>query len=36
MGIAGDGFGATKAMNHLGLIWVVTKMHVEVEEFPKW
>ncbi|KAG0582680.1 hypothetical protein KC19_3G077100 [Ceratodon purpureus] len=36
MGIAGDGFGATKAMNLLGLIWVVAKMHVEVEEFPKW
>ena len=36
MGIAGDGFGATKAMNRLGLIWVVAKMHVEVEELPKW
>lgn len=36
MGIAGDGFGATKAMNRLGLIWVVAKMHVEVQEFPEW
>lgn len=36
MGITGDGLGATKAMNHLGLIWVVAKTHVEVEEFPKW
>jgi len=28
LGIAGDGFGATRGMNRLGLIWVVTKMQV--------
>jgi hypothetical protein len=31
LGVAGDGFGATRSMNPLGLIWVVTRMHVEVE-----
>lgn len=36
LGIAGDGFGATRAMNRLGLIWVVTKMKVEVNRYPVW
>lgn len=36
LGIAGDGFGATRAMNRLGLIWVVTKMQVDVERYPVW
>uniref|UniRef100_A0A2K1K6C9 Acyl-[acyl-carrier-protein] hydrolase n=1 Tax=Physcomitrium patens TaxID=3218 RepID=A0A2K1K6C9_PHYPA len=37
-GIAGDmfgGIGATRATNHLVLIWAVAKTHVEVEQFPK-
>jgi hypothetical protein len=36
LGIAGDGFGATRAMNRLGLIWVVTKMQVDVDRYPAW
>jgi hypothetical protein len=36
LGIAGDGFGATRAMNRLGLIWVVTKMQVDVDRYPVW
>ena len=36
LGIAGDGFGATRAMNKLGLIWVVTKMQVDVDRYPVW
>lgn len=36
LGIAGDGFGATRAMNRLGLIWVVTRMQVQVERYPAW
>ncbi|CAK9211776.1 unnamed protein product [Sphagnum troendelagicum] len=36
LGVAGDGFGATRSMNPLGLIWVVTRMHVEVERYPCW
>lgn len=36
LGIAGDGFGATHAMNRQGLIWVVTKMQVDVARYPAW
>lgn len=36
LGIAGEGFGATRGMNELGLIWVVSKMQVNVERFPQW
>jgi len=36
LGIAGEGFGATRGMNELGLIWVVSKMQVNVERFPEW
>ncbi|CAK9868348.1 unnamed protein product [Sphagnum jensenii] len=36
LGIAGDGFGATQGMNRNGLIWVVNRMHVEVERYPAW
>ncbi|BBN01865.1 fatty acyl-ACP thioesterase B [Marchantia polymorpha subsp. ruderalis] len=35
-GIEGDGFGTTKAMVRNGLIWVVNRMHVEVESYPAW
>eukprot|EP01018_Ginkgo_biloba_P012087 Gb_21293 [translate_table: standard] len=35
-GLAGDGFGATHEMTRLNLIWVVTRMQVEVERYPSW
>ncbi|CAM6119388.1 unnamed protein product [Calypogeia fissa] len=35
-GIAGDGFGTTKAMVQNGLIWVVSRVHVEVDRYPVW
>lgn len=35
-GLLGDGFGATPEMSKKNLIWVVTKMQVLVEHYPKW
>ena len=35
-GLAGDGFGATRAMSCRNLIWVVTRMQVHVEQYPAW
>ncbi|KAG0609216.1 hypothetical protein M758_8G167200 [Ceratodon purpureus] len=35
-GLAGDGFGATRAMSSRNLIWVVTRMQVHVEQYPAW
>lgn len=35
-GLAGDGFGATRAMSCKNLIWVVTRMQVHVEQYPAW
>lgn len=35
-GLAGDGFGATRAMSCNNLIWVVTRMQVHVEQYPAW
>jgi len=35
-GLAGDGFGATRAMTCRNLIWVVTRMQVHVEQYPAW
>jgi hypothetical protein len=35
-GIGGNGFGTTKAMSSHNLIWVVNRMHVEVEHYPTW
>lgn len=35
-GIAGDGFGATRAMSCRNLIWVVSRMQVHVEQYPAW
>ncbi|KAH7388203.1 hypothetical protein KP509_16G063700 [Ceratopteris richardii] len=32
----GDGMGTTHAMMRHRLIWVVTKMHIQIEEFPVW
>lgn len=32
----GDGMGATHAMIRHRLIWVVTRMHVEVDRYPVW
>ncbi|KMZ71625.1 Acyl-ACP Thioesterase (Chloroplastic) [Zostera marina] len=35
-GLLGDGFGATPEMSKRDLIWVVTKMQVQVENYPSW
>lgn len=32
----GDGMGTTHAMMRHRLIWVVTRMHVEVDRYPVW
>ncbi|OAY81297.1 Palmitoyl-acyl carrier protein thioesterase, chloroplastic [Ananas comosus] len=35
-GLLGDGFGATHGMIRNNLIWVVTRMHVQVDQYPIW
>ncbi|KAJ4838976.1 hypothetical protein Tsubulata_017380 [Turnera subulata] len=35
-GLLGDGFGATHGMVRNKLIWVVTRMQVQVDEYPLW
>ncbi|KAH8933702.1 hypothetical protein BDL97_18G043800 [Sphagnum fallax] len=35
-GLAGDGFGATHSMICHNLIWVVSRMQVQVEQYPAW
>ncbi|XP_002987091.2 palmitoyl-acyl carrier protein thioesterase, chloroplastic [Selaginella moellendorffii] len=35
-GLAGDGFGATHAMIRHRLIWVVSRVHVQVERYASW
>ncbi|XP_047057306.1 palmitoyl-acyl carrier protein thioesterase, chloroplastic-like [Lolium rigidum] len=35
-GLLGDGFGATHGMIKNNLIWVVSRMHVQVEHYPIW
>ncbi|KAH7686099.1 Acyl-ACP thioesterase protein [Dioscorea alata] len=35
-GLLGDGFGATHGMIKNNLIWVVTRMHVQIDEYPIW
>ncbi|CAM6103565.1 unnamed protein product [Calypogeia fissa] len=36
LGLGGEGFGATPKMRLYRLIWVITKLHVEVERYPTW
>ncbi|XP_072969103.1 palmitoyl-acyl carrier protein thioesterase, chloroplastic-like [Typha angustifolia] len=35
-GLLGDGFGATHGMVSNNLIWVVTRMHLQVDKYPIW
>lgn len=35
-GLLGDGFGATHGMIRNNLIWVVSRMHVQVDQYPIW
>ncbi|XP_042503814.1 palmitoyl-acyl carrier protein thioesterase, chloroplastic-like [Macadamia integrifolia] len=35
-GLAGDGFGATQEMSLRKLIWVVTRIHIQVEKYSCW
>ncbi|PIN23592.1 Oleoyl-[acyl-carrier-protein] hydrolase [Handroanthus impetiginosus] len=35
-GLAGNGFGATREMSIRKLIWVVTRIHVQVEKYSSW
>ncbi|XVE58734.1 hypothetical protein DITRI_Ditri04bG0192800 [Diplodiscus trichospermus] len=35
-GLLGDGFGATHGMVRNNLIWVVTRMQVQVDQYPIW
>ncbi|KAF4361583.1 hypothetical protein F8388_007599 [Cannabis sativa] len=35
-GLAGDGFGATREMSIRKLIWVVTRIHIQVQRYSCW
>ncbi|KAF8036986.1 hypothetical protein BT93_B0036 [Corymbia citriodora subsp. variegata] len=35
-GLAGNGFGATREMSLRKLIWVVTRIHVQVQRYSSW
>lgn len=35
-GLAGDGFGATRQMSLRKLIWVVTRINIQVDEYSRW
>lgn len=35
-GLAGNGFGATRQMSLRKLIWVVTRVHVQVDKYSSW
>ncbi|KAF8390674.1 hypothetical protein HHK36_025201 [Tetracentron sinense] len=35
-GLAGDGFGTTREMSLRKLIWVVTRIHIQVEKYSSW
>lgn len=35
-GLLGDGFGATHGMIKNDLIWVITRLHVQVDDYPIW
>ncbi|KAK9278556.1 hypothetical protein L1049_028128 [Liquidambar formosana] len=35
-GLAGNGFGATREMSIRKLIWVVTRVHIQVEKYSSW
>ncbi|KAL9170120.1 hypothetical protein ABFS82_04G123200 [Erythranthe guttata] len=35
-GVAGDGFGATRQMSIRKLIWVVTRIQVQIEKYSSW
>ncbi|KAG9151651.1 hypothetical protein Leryth_001955 [Lithospermum erythrorhizon] len=35
-GVGGDGFGATREMGIRKLIWVVTRIHVQIEKYSSW
>eukprot|EP00249_Psilotum_nudum_P006118 c19470_g1_i1 orf=414-1751(-) len=36
VGFSTDGFATTPSMKRLRLIWVTTRMHIEVDEYPAW
>ncbi|KAI5059309.1 hypothetical protein GOP47_0025628 [Adiantum capillus-veneris] len=36
MNFAGDGMGTTQAMIQNRLIWIVTRMHIEMMQYPAW
>ncbi|KAL1553982.1 palmitoyl-acyl carrier protein thioesterase, chloroplastic-like [Salvia divinorum] len=35
-GVAGGGFGATREMSLRKLIWVVTRIHVQIDKYSSW
>ncbi|GLT69238.1 hypothetical protein SLA2020_414050 [Shorea laevis] len=35
-GLAGNGFGATREMSLRKLIWVVTRVHIQVQRYSRW
>jgi fatty acyl-ACP thioesterase B len=35
-GLAGDGFGATRQMSLRKLIWVVTRINIQVDKYSQW
>lgn len=36
VGFSTDGFATTPSMRKRRLIWVTTRMHIEVDEYPAW
>ncbi|XP_042513956.1 oleoyl-acyl carrier protein thioesterase, chloroplastic-like [Macadamia integrifolia] len=36
LGYSTDGMGTTNTMRKLGLIWVTSRMHIEVYKYPTW
>ncbi|CAA6659904.1 unnamed protein product [Spirodela intermedia] len=36
VGLTRDGFSTTTTMRKLGLIWVTSRMHIEVNRYPAW
>jgi len=36
LGFTQDGFACTPIMHQQSLVWVVTRMHIEMDSYPTW
>jgi fatty acyl-ACP thioesterase A len=36
VGFSNDGFATSPLMRERGMIWVTTRMHIEMFKYPKW